>query len=118
MKSIIKPNAEGTLPATHDRGSECIDLLAISEQCDDDVVIRSGYLPLYLGNPSDHRGYYCDLDATILFDKVISDVTHPNFRTFNTNNTKKCNKYVQEMEKGLGDNKILQKISKFRERNA
>ena len=113
MKSIIKPNAEGTLPATHDRGSECIDLLAISEQCDDDVVIRSGYLPFYLGNPSDHRGYYCDLDATILFDKVISDVTHPNFRTFNTNNTKKCNKYVHEMEKGLGDNKLLQKISKL-----
>ena len=113
MKSIIQPDSEGKMPAIHDRGTGCIDLLAISSHCEDDAVIRSGYLPFYYGNPSDHRGYYCNLNTTHLFDNAASDQTNSCYRTFNTNNTKKCNKYVKEMEKGLTDNKVLEKISKL-----
>ena len=113
MKSIIQQDSEGNMPATHDRGSGCIDLLAISSHCDNEVVLRSGYLPFYYGNPTDHRGYYCDLNAKILFDHASSDQTNSNYRTFSTDNIKKCNKYVHAMEKGITDNKILEKINKI-----
>ena len=63
MKSIIKPDLEEKLPATHDQGTGCIDLLAISAHCDESAVIKCGYLPFYLGNPSDHRGYYCNINT-------------------------------------------------------
>ena len=106
MKSIIKLDLEGKLPATHDRGTGCIDLLAISAHCDESAVIKCGYLLFCLGNPSDNRGYYCDINTGALFDHTELDLTSNMNRRFGTDNTKKCNKYVKNLEKGLQENKI------------
>ena len=113
MKSIIKPDLEGKLPATHDRGSGCIDLLAIFAHCDECAVIKCGYLPFYLGNPSDHWGYYCNIDTGALFDHTEFDLTSNMNCRFCTDNVKKCNKYVNNLEEGLRQNKISEKIEKL-----
>ena len=113
MKNVIKPDLEGKLPATHDRGSGCIDLLAISAHCDESAVIKCGYLPFYLGNPSDHWGYNCDIDIRALFDHTEFDLTSNMNRRFCTDNVKKCNTYVNNLEEGLRQNKICEKIEKL-----
>ena len=63
MRNIIANKHKGRQPATHGRGSDCIDLLAISCHEDESIIIKCGYLPFYLGNPSDHQAYYCDIDT-------------------------------------------------------
>ena len=39
----------GEGPATYDRGSKCIDLIAVSNSINRDAIVRCGYLPFYDG---------------------------------------------------------------------
>ena len=106
MRNIIAEMHSGDQPETHDRGSECIDLLAISAHENESTIKRCGYFPFYLGNPSDHRAYYVDIDTRTLFERTKIDPTKHIYIKFNTNNVNKCKKYIANLEKGITQAKI------------
>ena len=43
-------------------------------------VLRMGYLPFYEPFPSDHRGYFVDLDLAGLFDRRLPTIVNPTSR--------------------------------------
>ena len=110
LRNIIADMHSGEQPETYDRGSECIDLLAISAHEQESIIKKCGYFPSYLGNPSDHRAYYVDIDTKTLFAKTQIDTTKHIYKRFNTNNVIKCKKYITNLEKGIYQAKIGKKI--------
>jgi hypothetical protein len=83
------------LPHTYNRGSKCLDLIAIT----DDISVpkhsikSAGYLPFYHQFCSDHRLVFCDIDMSVLFGHVQPDLTRFLRRPFTTNNVDKCERF-------------------------
>ena len=106
----------GEGPATYDRGSKCIDLIAISKTINRDAIVRCGYLPFYDGVFSDHRGSYIDLKASELFEKADPDTNKEIYKRFTTKQTKKCEKYIKKLEEYLDEAKINVKVSELQQK--
>ena len=47
MYNAIEKVHVGQLPATYDRGTKCIDIVAVSNSISPDSIVRCGYLPFY-----------------------------------------------------------------------
>ena len=116
LYDAIKTTHPGMGPATYDRGSRCIDLIAISNTIEPTAVKRCGYLPFYKGIFSDHRGMYVDLDITALFNKAKPDTTKEIYKRFTTSQVKKCAKYIDNLVIHVKEAAIDRKIDDLCER--
>ena len=65
MQHIIQTmHDHRALPRTYDRGKRCLDTIMISDNIENDSLLRSGILPFYSVTVSDHRAMYLDIDTT------------------------------------------------------
>ena len=104
------------LPTTYARGKRCLDIMAISEEMDDDVIVKCGILPMYDGMPADHRGFFVDLNIEQLFTNAFTDIGQQNYKRFNTSQVKKCNKYLFNLEAALEESRIFTKVDNLQKR--
>ena len=107
---------ERKLPRTYNKGSKCIDIIAVSENIPDEAIKRAGILPFYSMNATDHRPMYVDIDRQILFGDIKPDQTKATYRRFNTNNVKKCDTYIKNLDRMFEENRIYKKVSNLHQR--
>ena len=105
-----------SLPTTYDKGSSCLDLIAMSKQFPPEVVKRTGFLPFYHPFASDHRSVYCDFDANTLFGKCSPDIIRPFYRQFHTKNVKLSQRYLHSFENKLQKSKIFHLTKQLKEK--
>ena len=113
VMSICHPNVP--LPTTYDKGTNCVDMIAISDAFNASAVKKAGFLPFYQPFASDHRAVFCDLDVEQLFGAVKPDTVRPVYRQFHTKNVKKCDQYLHSLENKLSRAKIFQQVSDLKE---
>ena len=98
MRNIIQNKHQNrALPRTYDRGKRCLDIIAVSENIQNNEIRSCGILPFYSVSASDHRPLYVDFKASTLFDETTPDTTNQTYRRFTTKNTYKCGKYIQHL---------------------
>ena len=114
--NIIKEKHPGQGPATYDRGTKCIDLVAISNTIHPSSIKKCGYLPFYKGIFSDHRGMYVDIDTRALFSKVRPDTNLDNYKNFTTSHVKNCQKYLDNMHAHIIEAAIETKVDDLQQR--
>ena len=114
MYDAIKRKHPGVGPATYDRGSNCLDLIAISNSLDPSIIKRCGYLPFYHGIFSDHRGMYVDLDIKAVFNKTKPDTTREIYKRFTTSQVDKCKKYINNLKILLQEAAIERKVDELK----
>ena len=112
----MKERHPGPGPATYDRGSKCIDMIAITNTIHPSAIKRCGYLPFYKGIFSDHRGMYMDIDVKALFDKVRPDTNLEIYKNFTTSHVKNCKKYIDYMHAHIEEAAIERKVDDLKTR--
>lgn len=90
---------------THNKGSRCIDIIAISDNIPNNVIQRAGILLFYSINATDHWPLYIDLDRKLLFDDTKPDL----YKQFNTNNIKKCDIYLKNLDWMFEENEYTER---------
>jgi hypothetical protein len=105
------------LPHTYNRGSKCLDLIAITNDISvpKHSIKSAGYLPFYHHFCSDHHLVYCDIDMSVLFGHVQPDLTRFLRRPFTTNNVDKCERFktiVCKLYKKSNIFEIIEKLDK------
>ena len=114
LKKIMTTKHKGeVLPKPYDRGSKCLNIMAISNTIDEKAIVRCDILPFYHGMPSDHCSLYVDLDTEYLFTNTHVDRTNANYKRFTTSQPKKCNKYLHTLERLMEENRIFKKVNKL-----
>ena len=113
MKNALRMRNASELPKTYDRGCKPIDIIAISSSLPDEIVFRSGMLPFYEGNFSDHRSLYVDIRYDLLFNPIKSDTTKQIYKRFTTENAKMTDQYLQEVVSLHEENRIFKKIDEL-----
>ena len=114
VMSVRHPHTK--LPVTYDKGSNCVDMIAISDTLDPAAIKKMGFLPFYHPFASDHRAVYCDLDIQHLFGAFKPDKVRPVYRQFHTKNVKKCDQYLHSFEDKLSKAKIFQQIAQLKDK--
>lgn len=104
-----------TLPHTYDRGTKCLDMVAISTTIDPSCITAVGYLPF--GHPilSDHRPIYIDIDENKLFASTLPDLTKSTFKGFSMKNGKQTKKYLNILHRHFDNNNIYKRIRKLKQ---
>jgi hypothetical protein len=107
-----------TMPNTYDRGTKCIDMIAISDTNDipKHSIVKAGFMPFYFEFCSDHRAVYCDIKTSILFGKINKDNVNPSNRPFTTNNIQQCERFKTTVRKLYNKSKIFEKVRHLRHR--
>jgi hypothetical protein len=85
------------LPNTYDRGTKCLDTIAITDSKDvpKGCIKSAGYSLFYHEFFSDHRAVFCDINTNILFGSVRNESINSSTRPFTTGNIKQCNKFKE-----------------------
>ena len=104
---------QGDLPRTHDRGISCLDMIAVSRTMDQNAIKRCGYLPFYEGVATDHRAVFIDIDSDYLFTNATQDTNKNIMRGFMTDQPKKADKYLQQLEEELEKARIFWKLEEL-----
>ena len=98
MYNVMQVKHKGDLPKTHERGQDCLDMVAASNSIQKKRINRAVYQPFYHGIYSDHRGMFVDLDIKEIFNHVKGDTNKEIYRRFTTTQTPKWEKYVKKLE--------------------
>ena len=106
----VRHGNDAILPATHDRGTTCIDFIATTIGLPDGTIKKAGYAPFYTNIYTDHRGIYVDLDTTKLFNSTRPDTTRSIYKRFTTQQIPKCNRYLKKLEELLEGAKMFKLI--------
>ena len=110
MYNAIQEKHAENGPATYDRGSKCIDFVAVSNTIEKSAITKCGYLPFYQGIFSDHRAVYIDIKAEALFQRALPDTNRQIYKRFTTTQVTKCEKYLGMLDKYLEENNIYTKV--------
>ena len=116
MTYVARHGTDSALPATHDRGSTCIDLIGCSSNVPNDAIVRAGYAPFYFNFFTDHRGVYVDLDIDSIFSYARPDTTRQIYKRFTTRHVPKCSKYLGKLEELLEQSRIFQEVDELERR--
>ena len=57
---------------------------------------------------------FVDLDARTIFTRTKPNTTKKTYHTFQKNNKKKCDKYIELLERKIKENRIFQKVEKIK----
>ena len=113
MTHLTRHGENSKLPATHDRGSTCIDMIAHTKNIPSKAIKRTGFAPFYTNFYTDHRGLYVDLDTEMIFAKTNPDTTKSTYKRFTTTNVKKCSKYLKKLEELFEEARIFKTVDKL-----
>ena len=113
LSYLTRHGEESKLPATHDRGQNCIDMIAHSRTIPREAIKRAGFAPFYTNFFTDHRGIYIDIDTEIIFTRTRPNTTKSTYKRFTTTNTRKCEKYLQKLEELFEEARIFKKVIKL-----
>ena len=113
MTFIAKHGEEEKLPATHDRGKSCLDMIGCSENIDDSAIVRAGYAPFYFNFFTDHRGVFIDIDIESIFQCTRPDTTRHIYKRFTTGQIPKCSRYLKKLEDSMEKVKIFSKVQEL-----
>jgi ribonuclease HI/exonuclease III len=103
-------------PPTHQRGSEKIDFVLVSNRLVRAVKARA-VLPLNDGYLSDHRALLVDFDAQKLFAGPTSEVVAPSARQLTSTNPKAVATYTESMLAHIAKHDVLNKVETLRQRS-
>jgi hypothetical protein len=109
----IRHGDQEKLPASHDRGTKCIDMIGSTECIEDDAIVRTGYSPFYFNFFTDHRGVYVDLDIAKVFNCTRPDTTKLIYKRFTTTQVPKCSRYLKYLEEAMERSKLFKKIDEL-----
>ena len=116
MENIsIQQHPDIKLPSTYDRGPNCLDIIAGTQNVVE-IVQATGFLPFYIPFCTDHRLGFVDLNVRKLFGSTKQDTTKEIFHGFHTKNVYKCNEYLNELEEQFERHKIFQKVITMKQR--
>ena len=110
LSSTSRHGPEFKLPATHDRGSKCLDMIAHSKTIDATAIQRMGFAPFYTNFSTDHRGLYMDVNIKKLFNYTRPDTTRPIYKRFTTLHVTKCERYLHKLEELMETSRIFQSV--------
>ena len=110
MTYKTRHGAAAALPATHDRGKMCIDMIGCSDHIKESAIVRTGYAPFYFNFFTDHRGVYVDLDIDSIFNSGRPDTTRPIYKRFTTFHVPKCSRYLKKLEELMEKSNIFNQI--------
>ena len=114
LRNIIQTNHQKrTLPRTYDRGSRCLDIIAVSENIKPQDILRCGIMPFYTLSASDHRALYIDLNTDTIFGIVSPDLTNHTHRRFTTRNVYKCRKYIESLTQLVQEARLIDKVKEI-----
>ena len=116
MTYSTRHGEESTLPATHDRGSACLDLIGCSKNVPNDAIVRAGFAPFYFNFFTDHRGVYVDLNIDSIFNCARPDTTRQIYKRFTTRHVPKCSKYLRKLEELFETSRIFQEVDELETR--
>ena len=116
MSYTTRHGSATELPATHDRGKSCLDMIGCSNNVPDTAIVRTGYAPFYFNFFTDHRGVYVDLDIKSVFNIARPDTTKQIYKRFTTRHVPKCSKYLHKLEELFEASKVFKKIEKLKTR--
>ena len=115
LSGIIQDHHQNkTLPSTYDRGNQCLDIIAVSENIEPRDILRCGILPFYSLGASNHCPLYVDFDIATLFYGTLPDLTNHTFRRFTTKNTHKCKKYIEHLSRFVQEAKLVGKVKSIK----
>ena len=114
MYNVVSQKHEGQLPATYDRGSKCIDMIAASNSISPHSIVRCGYLPFYEGIFTDHRGIYIDINIEDIFHTAAPDTNREIYKQFTTSQVIKCEKYMNGLVHHVKEAKIDTKVKQLK----
>ena len=101
------------LPATHDRGRTCIDLLGCSDHVKETAIVRAGFAPFYFNFFTDHRGVFVDIDIDSIFNGSRPDTTRPIYKRFTTVHVPKRLRYLKKLEDLMEESKIFEQVNEL-----
>jgi hypothetical protein len=107
---LAKQHSSRPFPASHIRGSERIVFILVSQTIDM-ALKASGCLSFYSMFNSDHRGYYVDFDAKLLFSDPAYEMAPRSYRKLRLHDPKLVDKYRESLHHQLDANKILEKLT-------
>ena len=110
---LVRHGEDATMPATHDRGRKCLDMIATTVDLPPGTIKRIGFAPFYTNIYTDHRGIYVDIDIKKLFNSTRPDTTRSIFKRFTTLQIPKCDRYLKKLEELLEETKMFQIIDKL-----
>ena len=113
MSHLTRHGEHSTLPAIHDRGRNCIDMIAHTTNIPKEAIRRTGFAPFYTNFYTDHQGMYVDIDTESIFAKTNPDTTKSTYKRFTRTNVKKCGKYLKKVEDLLENSCIFTKVDKL-----
>ena len=99
-------------PATYARGVKCLDY-AMGTQRVASAVIAAGYEAFNERFVSDHRGYFLDLDTSILFGSPTQDLASLKRRQLRTANVHHNTMYLDKLHELLGAHNVFERAQKL-----
>jgi exonuclease III len=101
-------------PASHIRGSKRIDFIFVTPRLQP-AVLTSGSLAFHSLFHSDHRAYYVDFDALLMFADPAHDIAPPSYRRLQLSDPRLINQYRDILHEQLNYHKIYENIQTLQE---
>ena len=111
---IYTPN---TPARTFCRGSQMIDGVWVSRQVSQ-AILAFGYAPFQFVIPSDHRGYYIDLDIFKLLDNHFPTMCPPSYRRLKSTIPVRVESYVESVVDQWDSHNIPLKVDQIEDFSA
>jgi hypothetical protein len=101
-------------PASHIRGMKRIDFILVTPRIEP-AALNSGSLAFHSLFNSDHRAYYIDLDALLLFADPAFDIAPPCHRRLQLSDPRLKNQYRDILHEQLVYHKVYDKVQALQE---
>jgi hypothetical protein len=102
-------HASCPFPASHIRGSKRIDFLLVTPRlCP--AVLNSGSLAFHSLIHSDHRAYYLDFDALLLFADPAYEISLPSYRRLQLSDPRLKNQYRDLLHEQMEYDKVYYNV--------
>jgi len=109
---LARQHSTRPFPASHIRGTERIDFILTSPSLFSSVL-RSRCLPQYSVFNSDHRTYYVDFDASLLFSDPTYEISRPIARPLRVQDPRLVEKYCTILDSKLSYYKVYESLHKI-----
>jgi hypothetical protein len=110
----LKIHSSRPFPASHIRGSKRIDFIFVTPRLQP-AVLTSGSLAFHSLFHSDHRAYYVDFDALLMFADPAHDIAPPSYRRLQLSDPRLINQYRDILHEQLNYHKIYENIQTLQE---
>ena len=96
-------------PASHIQGSKRTDFIFVTPRLQP-AVLASGSLAFHSLFHSDHRAYYVDFDALLMFADPAYDIAPPSYRHLQLSDPRLINQYRDILHEQLNYHRFMKKF--------